>query len=246
MSARLQWGRDLSIAERLAQSGLGRARCRASMGPRSFDRGKGTLHAGRAAGREASMGPRSFDRGKANRPNRVRMPSNASMGPRSFDRGKDVLRGQLGVAVWGFNGAAIFRSRKVQALALPPLIHLTLQWGRDLSIAESQSSATLRRPELGHASMGPRSFDRGKERARSRLRTIRVGLQWGRDLSIAESTDSWTGATLQNKASMGPRFFDRGKLAIAVFGSVPNETGFNGAAIFRSRKGARPSRDRRD
>ena len=163
----LQWGRDLSIAERLAAKGplnrLRRLRFNgaaifrsrkassilaavihrhagpASMGPRSFDRGKighrAPLDSFDALNASASMGPRSFDRGKVVFMVRymisVRFRS-ASMGPRSFDRGKDRFDQRsnfrssrdLSIAADGersccsFNGAAIFRSRKANRYAL--------------------------------------------------------------------------------------------------------------------------------
>src|SRR5437764_324051 len=110
------------------------------------------------------------------------------MGPRSFDRGKDDSRGNQptslssfnGAAVFrprkeielnpdprqssGFNGAAVFRPRKALTWNASSSILLLLQWGRGLSTAESQAGIGLAGvPEI--ASMGPRSFDRGKRRS---------------------------------------------------------------------------------
>ena len=65
-----------------------------------------------------------------------------------------------------------------------------LQWGRDLSIAES-----VHEP-LGVVGPDP--------------------LQWGRDLSIAESTSEDFAAKADLLASMGPRSFDRGKASVGV------------------------------
>ena len=86
-SPRLQWGRDLSIAERLLRSFM-------------------STHL------------------------------IASMGPRSFDRGKDEVYGVF-YGLTGFNGAAIFRSRKARRQVRASNGNGGLQWGRDLSIAES-------------------------------------------------------------------------------------------------------------
>ena len=61
----------------------------------------------------------------------------------------------------GFNGAAISRSRNLETRLDEGDTRMTLQWGRDLSIAESAATAGT----------NP---------------TLDV-LQWGRDLSIAES-----------------------------------------------------------
>ena len=60
--------------------------------------------------------------------------------------------------------------------------------------------------------MGPRSFDRGKLERTGSLGDLTAVLQWGRDLSIAER-------------SLPQQLLQRGY------------RGFNGAAIFRSRKG---------
>ncbi len=133
------------------------------------------------------------------------------MGPRLGSRGKSVLN--------RFNGKDI-----------------SLQWGRDLEVAESESSLVLPQaillasmgPRLGSrgkmdrmvslcvgpcASMGPRLGSRGKDRGGSRKGKVLV-LQWGRDLEVAESV----------LISLGVRSFP---------------TGFNGAATWKSRKGSR-------
>src|SRR5438105_2886281 len=61
----LQWVRGpMTAVMCLHASALSRAR-RASMGPRSDDRGYGDLRRNREAARAASMGPRSDDRGYA-------------------------------------------------------------------------------------------------------------------------------------------------------------------------------------
>src|SRR5579883_945866 len=104
-----------------------------------------------------------------------------------------------------------------------------LQWGRDLVIAEINKYAdVLTLPNL--ASMGPRSGDRGNERSSTEHAVCRL-LQWGRDLVIAEIYRSASIATSSGTASMGPRSGDRGN---------PDEFearqrqlgGFNGAAIW--------------
>ncbi len=87
---------------------------RASMGPRSLDRGEGG--SGRRMGPifSASMGPRSLDRGE--------VPLNlihdarpiASMGPRSLDRGEAATVGLEPTTRRCFNGAAVFGPRRVR------------------------------------------------------------------------------------------------------------------------------------
>ena len=88
------------------------------------------------------------------------------MGPRSFDRGKVQSPCPPTAAPPCFNGAAIFRSRKELIPVNGLFVVDLLQWGRDLSIAESLMVS----PNLIHPAM----------------------LQWGRDLSIAERL--WTSA----------------------------------------------------
>ncbi len=105
---------------------------RASMGPRSVDRGKSSSGLSPGSTDRASMGPRSVDRGKSQMnvlpirdaqqlqwgrdlliaermlttttPTRTRA---ASMGPRSVDRGKAAGSSWLRRSKAGFNGAAI-------------------------------------------------------------------------------------------------------------------------------------------
>src|SRR5438093_574406 len=85
------------------------------------------------------MGPRSLNRGIAERMFQRALPGPASMGPRSLNRGIRIA-------------ANVFSSPA------------ELQWGRDLSIAESLLATDYR--------------------------NHRFWLQWGRDLSIAESARS--------------------------------------------------------
>src|SRR5579885_2258134 len=60
----LQWGRDLEIAEMWSEYGsLARQMAKASMGPRSGDRGNEDVPAEVMGLWAASMGPRSGDRG---------------------------------------------------------------------------------------------------------------------------------------------------------------------------------------
>ena len=105
------------------------------MGPRSEDRGN--VEDQRAADERipASMGPRSEDRGNDISGPKAKAKREASMGPRSEDRGNKDFRTDLSPAS-------------------------TLQWGRDLKIAEIQAEVPgAAGPH--HASMGPRSEDRG-------------------------------------------------------------------------------------
>src|SRR5579875_1399318 len=85
--ASLQWGRDLSIAEIVNQGNGSVPNWSASMGPRSLDRGNCWDRSGQFRLRKASMGPRSLDRGNSVAPELLRESRVASMGPRSLDRG---------------------------------------------------------------------------------------------------------------------------------------------------------------
>src|SRR5260370_510982 len=179
----LQWGRDQLIAE---------------IGQR--------LHVGREY-RFASMGPRSADRGNLGGPNDRR-------GFSRLQWGRDQLIAEIISGVTVVGGAALLQwgrdqliaemLRTVSAAANPS----RLQWGRDQLIAEIWQSATppppIPRLQWGrdqliaeittrdtfrlacrHASMGPRSADRG---------------------NVKCSECVGTG----NIASMGPRSADRG------------------------------------
>ena len=107
----LQWGRDLTIAEIPRWVIRPVFRVLASMGPRSNDRGNRVVGLTATPFNKASMGPRSNDRGNIAHGIYYNLVLAASMGPRSNDRGNTR-----------------------------PCSHLmpsrSLQWGRDLTIAE--------------------------------------------------------------------------------------------------------------
>ena len=167
------------------------------------------------------------------------------MGPRPFGRGRptSLRRGLVGL--------------------------LSLQWGRDLSVAEGAGLDGPRRSRHG-ASMGPRPFGRGRRRPRAALPCLCGLLQWGRDLSVAEGGGPPAGsrrgiecfngaATFRSRkadlyhlpgqawrASMGPRPFGRGRQTDGAR-TPAHMGGFNGAATFRSQKasGHANAKDRR-
>ena len=103
------------------------------------------------------------------------------MGPRSIDRGNCPAYAM--VVCW------IMRS---------------LQWGRDLLIAEMRGNL--------------------------RDHVMLTKLQWGRDLLIAETCRSASGGR-RAVASMGPRSIDRGNASITRWPSRDGKS-FNGAAIY--------------
>ncbi len=84
---RLQWGRDLSVAEIPVGPGEVAGLGQASMGPRPFGRGDNLAKAIEDAGNPASMGPRPFGRGDGPDPGPQGAQGQASMGPRPFGRG---------------------------------------------------------------------------------------------------------------------------------------------------------------
>ena len=184
--ALLQWGRDLSAADSWNSSrsltslwrfnGAATFRPRtvrtaeilrpavmASMGPRPFGRGQGCICRDDQPGRcLASMGPRPFGRGQGcicrdDQPGRCL----ASMGPRPFGRGQ--LRRPRPIGSWFgcFNGAATFRPRTGVTEPAESTMAAVLQWGRDLSAADS---LVIAHPPCTY-----------------------LALQWGRDLSAADS-----------------------------------------------------------
>ena len=145
---------------------MGEGSSRASMGPRSCDRGENASFAaydsamdllqwgrGRVTAesiaeklphvlrRHASMGPRSCDRGETNAKCGYIQIGCASMGPRSCDRGEHG-------------------SRKCHRRG-----NSRLQWGRGRVTAESWDAGGDVFGFLA-ASMGPRSCDRGEDQRR--------------------------------------------------------------------------------
>ena len=135
--ASLQWGRDLEVAESPAMIDPRRKSQIASMGPRLGSRGKGIRKTSRKGRLDASMGPRLGSRGKPARPFLWLEGSYvASMGPRLGSRGKP-------------------KRRQRQPCGS------SLQWGRDLEVAE-RPGHVIAKNETG-------------------------ALQWGRDLEVAES-----------------------------------------------------------
>ena len=136
-AVKLQWGRDLSVAEGGSAREKAADAC-ASMGPRPFGRGRrrratleraaswcfngaATFRSRKARGTYdqgrhdfASMGPRPFGRGRRPASGQGAARRRASMGPRPFGRGRPGGGAGQPAPFPGFNGAATFRSRKAQ------------------------------------------------------------------------------------------------------------------------------------
>ena len=114
------------------------------------------------------------------------LPSPASMGPRSLDRGIPGGSGQRNATAallqWG-------RDLSIAESASRPSASsswTSLQWGRDLSIAESRPAKSVSRSQARCFNGAAISRSRNLTGRESRCWTL-AGLQWGRDLSIAES-----------------------------------------------------------
>ena len=108
MTDLLQWGRALVSAEGGTIAPRGRKPERASMGPRSGERGRNLIPWVLAFVVLASMGPRSGERGRIKVPAQVLRGSIASMGPRSGERGRSASRRAARPAAPRFNGAALW------------------------------------------------------------------------------------------------------------------------------------------
>ena len=185
----LQWGRDLSVAETSYLAATVTRQSVASMGPRPFSRGD---HRGRARGQlpaAASMGPRPFSRGDWGREGGNRPAAAASMGPRPFSRGDQVccLRaGSHQVSLqWG-RDLSVAETSGTPHTRRPLSL---LQWGRDLSVAETTSGAQAR-GSTGSCFNGAATFQSRRPYRDFAQTDLQELLQWGRDLSVAETSAS--------------------------------------------------------
>ena len=158
------------------------------------------------------------------------------MGPRPFGRGRQGQEAAERRQGRRFNGAATFRSRKALSMSVRPAKIVLLQWGRDLSVAEGGCTGRVRgarRPRFN----GAATFRSRKARRPFPCSLHNSPLQWGRDLSVAEGTNpiprGHTFSTLQWGRDLS--------VAEGTSRGCPDRQSesFNGAATFRSRKGAR-------
>ena len=144
----LQWGRDLSVAETAEQrAGVGACLARSFNGAATFQSRRLLFRRSEGAGARGlrlQWGPRPFSRGD--------QPTMGAVDPYG-----DFV---------SFNGAATFQSRRRldEAARWRSGFLAALQWGRDLSVAETIYPVVT-----------------------ARRRIDRPLLQWGRDLSVAET-----------------------------------------------------------
>ena len=130
------------------------------------------------------------------------------MGPQPFSRGNEYTSRHLRGISSGFNGAATFQSRKQfthEGVAFPTSV---LQWGRNLSVAETAwfplTNATSSSLQWGrNLSVAETAFV-GSDSPCSNW------LQWGRNLSVAETRRRAAIYESAQDASMGPQPFSRG------------------------------------
>ena len=186
-SAMLQWGRALVSAEIAALVVTVSGIRRASMGPRSRERGN--LHAARQSSASAYM----LQWGRALVSAEIRAcrsrsvcRDRASMGPRSRERGNSV------------DGIAITPSLRLASMGPRSRERGNALHGQDLADLDCS------------ASMGPRSRERGNSGHSTALRIAKLRLQWGRALVSAEITVCCITIERSSAASMGPRSRERG------------------------------------
>ncbi len=230
---KLQWGRDVSVAEVALSRFPANSDLQASMGPRRFRRGSNISLSTTVPITIASMGPRRFRRGSSPWCREPIGSPIASMGPRRFRRGSSTTCARRVSFLRCFNGAATFPSRKSCSSARMGTAMQPLQWGRDVSVAEvpHDPSVTLDRPE---ASMGPRRFRRGsRDDAHDGQET--TGASMGPRRFRRGSSREVLRRSADERASMGPRRFRRGSAGI-VIERLAGDVCFNGAATFPSRK----------
>ena len=154
------------------------------------------------------------------------------MGPRPFSRGHTYCEGDVTLDTKGFNGAATFQSRTLLILWRSSLRVLSLQWGRDLSVADTGSLCL----ELSRRSSfnGAATFQSRTPAVDRVCQTPHGVLQWGRDLSVADTGRDARRLRAARRASMGPRPFSRGHARRRPGQDLPLLR-FNGAATFQSR-----------
>ena len=154
------------------------------------------------------------------------------MGPRSFERGDDNRKERQRMFYMTFNGAALFRARRLRHPGNPPGGTLPSMGPR--SFERGDVCALPDGSGCVQPSMGPRSFERGDAPPPIPAQGV-LTLQWGRALSSAETV--WRRRTTDNgqQPSMGPRSFERGDLGF-LFLTTCCHTTFNGAALFRARR----------
>ncbi len=107
------------------------------------------------------------------------------MEPRLIGRGKQAMTFRRFPQTHGFNGAATYWSRKVDAATYSQAFTPSLQWSRDLLVAESYPPA-LKRLAI-HRFNGAATYWSRKGGDDETPEDYTERLQWSRDLLVAES-----------------------------------------------------------
>src|SRR5579884_3509355 len=110
---------------------------------------------------KASMGPRSDERGNDFQFQRDSARNQASMGPRSDERGNSLSRSRSSQSQGLQWGRAQMSAEMLIGVSWPQGIS-TLQWGRAQMSAEMRTNRA-RCASNTNASMGPRSDERGND-----------------------------------------------------------------------------------
>ncbi len=132
------------------------------------------------------------------------------MGPRRFRRGCGIASDGPRIGMYGASmGPRRFRRgcRATEPAGGGPPDEL--QWGRDVSVADVETTMLALHVPTELASMGPRRFRRGCKWRTSAI-PRKAELQWGRDVSVADVARSRNSPNARTAASMGPRRFRRG------------------------------------
>ena len=157
--ARLQWGRNLTVAERPCSIGYAKS-SRCFNGAATGQLRKESDLGGTSAHQRASMGPQLDSCGKAPPPLGDGQHAGASMGPQLDSCGKVCPRcrdPRYPLLQWGRNLTVAESRVRAEHLAA----RRELQWGRNLTVAERGPAS--RRTDHGHqASMGPQLDSCGK------------------------------------------------------------------------------------
>ena len=155
------------------------------------------------------------------------------MGPRSFERGDRPQHVPECFVVQAFNGAALFRARRLRPASWNDRPSANLQWGRALSSAETDP-IRLRLDNPGTPSMGPRSFERGDHHQHP-LPTTRYPPFNGAALFRARRPATFRRSSKPGRAFNGAALF-RARRPIPRPGRAFLIPTFNGAALFRARR----------
>ena len=118
------------------------------------------------------------------------------------------------------------------------VLYLSLQWGLGLS-TEERSRILRELADKIDASMGPRSFNRGKAAGAGRIGPRAIGLQWGLGLSTEERARDARRHDQNERGFNGASVFQPRKGPSPKKLTEPACSSFNGASVFQPRKGLR-------